>query len=156
MKKIILFFILMSSTHAKFASWVMNIPCTGIELKVLSCEDKRFSNLSFIKKAFISKKKKKEIIIEGALVKGDILKTAPVSCREKQKLDLDRYKEGNYKGKKFLVLDKSCAKINGEALIIRATKSFCDTPGAMEIRDCFYNSFQYKKNIIISHAIKKL
>ncbi len=153
---LVLLFIIVTPIEAKFASWAFDIPCTGIELKVTSCEEKSFSNLSFMKKAALLRKKKQEIILKGAVVKGSIIKTAPVSCRAKQKLDISRYKEANYKGKEFLILGKSCSKISRESLKIRATKSFCDTPGALEIRDCFYNQFQYKMKMIIAEAIDKL
>ncbi len=159
MKQISLIFLLalwIPNSQAKFAAWVMDIPCTGIKLKVSSCDNRSYSNLSFYKKIFAEKKKKSEIILKGAVVKGEILETAPVACRPKQKLDLTRYKEGNYRGKEFLVLGKTCAEINKDELIIRATKSFCDTPGALEIRDCFYNKFQYTKKMIITESIQKL
>jgi len=131
----------------------MNIPCHGIQLRVKSCSEMSFSNLDFIRG---KRTKKKEIRIKGAVIKGELLNMGPVSCRPKQKLDLSKFKSADFKNKTFLILDSKCAGLENEVVFLRVTKSFCDTPRAIEIRSCFYNMFQVSKKIIITEKIDKL
>lgn len=155
MKKIYFLFLclILVSPQAKFASWVMNIPCHGIQLQVKSCSEMSFSNLDLVTG---KKTKKKEIRIKGAVVKGKLLSTAPVSCRPKQKLDLSKFKPADFSNKTFLILDSKCAGLENEIIRLRVTRSFCDTPRAVEIRSCFYNMFQVRKKIIITERMSKL
>lgn len=154
MKKIYFLTLLFSliSPQAKFASWVKNIPCHGIELQVKSCSEMTFSNLDIIAGKL---SKEKEIKIKGAVVKGELFNMTPVSCYPKQKLDLSKFKPADFRNKTFLILNAKCAGLENKEVFLRVTKSFCDTPRAVEIRSCFYNMFQAYKKIIITERIDK-
>ncbi len=128
-------FFLNFPVNAKFAAWVQNIPCVQIKMKVKSCEKKNFSNEG----------KRFPIELVGVKVSGEILSSEPVQCSAAQKMDLTRYKETSFQDKTFFVIGGNCE----DELSFKIKNYFCDTPGAMEIRDCFYNSLKRKEDLLL-------
>ncbi len=142
MLNIFLIFLFALTAQAKFASWVANIPCTGVKLEVHSCEKFEYSNL-------------KDIQIKGSLVSGHIVETKAIKCRDKQEIDMKHYKKPSFAKKKFLVMDKSCKEVGKKIIHLRTVKNFCDTTGALEIKDCFYEHLESKHKMIITQFISR-
>jgi hypothetical protein len=154
MKKLItLLLIIPTLSNAKFASWVMEIPCDKMTLKVTSCKEFEFSN----KKKLSAKelKTRKELVIErkGSIVSGKIEKVEPMKCHAKQKMDLKRFKKREFKIKKFFVSRLKCKK-SLKSVIVKRPNFFCDTPGAHRIVDCFIPERSRKEIFVYTELIK--
>jgi len=142
MLSVFLLYFLSVTTHAKFAAWVVNIPCTSVKLEVHSCERAEYTNL-------------KKIQLKGSLVSGHIIETKAIKCSDKQVVDRKHYKKPSFDQKKFLVIDKSCKEVEKKIIHLRVGKNFCDTPGALEIKDCFYGHLESKYKMIITQFISR-
>lgn len=139
-------------TYGKFAPWVVEIPCNLIKLKINSCQEFKIDNYELG-----ALKKHNKIEIKGSLTTGTPLDQTPVKCHDNQKMNPERFNLINFSANKsyhFLVRDRSCSDIQqGQLINIRTIMTFCDTPNAMMIKDCFFGAIQHKKNLYIVDQI---
>ena len=145
---------LSSSAQAKFASWVNHIPCTSYEVKILSCKKREFSNLSYLKRRNFNHTK---VVLKGVLTKVQVVNTEPLKCYEEQKIDLSRYKKIEkevLEKSQFFIEEMKCLDVMGKTLKVVDRKSFCDTPGALEIVDCYEGHLQSSENLILTKKKK--
>jgi len=131
------------NSHAKFASWVFEIPCDKITLKVKSCKAYSFSN----------KQKKGIIERKGSLVQAGIDKVEPIKCSKNQKMDLKRFKKRDFKLSSFFVRNYKCNK-KTKTLTVKRINFFCDTPGAKSVVDCFVPAHSRENKFIYTELLK--
>lgn len=134
-------------SHAKFAMSAFQIPCHEMEIEISSCEAKQVKG-SDLKTKYI--KKRKDPSVQGALIQGKILSDKAVKCNQKQKMDMTKFRSKENQKKKLFVIQGSCLELKtGQKVKVQNQRFFCDTPGAMEINECFYNALARKFQAII-------
>ena len=150
MKKFLLVSLLFISQniYSKYARWVFNIPCHGIKLKVTECQDHSFTNKDLIK----NRNTRSRIVSHsGSILKGEIESIKPVKCKDKQKIDLSKYREEKLT-KNFFVKDRKCSDIKmGTSTKLVVQRFFCDTPGAVQVPECFISMYSRQNNFYYSH-----
>ncbi|MCO4795500.1 MAG: hypothetical protein KC493_17400, partial [Bacteriovoracaceae bacterium] len=117
-------FFYISDTNAKFASWVANIPCDKISLKVEKCTPKLISNKKNLKS---NQLKNVNLILEmrGAMIKARVVRSEAMKCHEKQKMDLKLWKKPpKYKYNDFFVEGYKCSS-KKDVIQVMKLKYFC-------------------------------
>ncbi len=149
-----LFFIFsVSIAEAKFASWVVQIPCDKMTLKVSACKEFTFSNRDKLPKEELKKRKDTLIERKGAILTASIESVEPMKCHAKQEIDLKRFKKRDFKIKKFFVQGLKCKK-EIKKIVTKRVNFFCDTPGAPSVPDCFIPETSRKNEFVYTELIK--
>ena len=132
----LLYLLSMTSVNSKFAHWVVNIPCSKIKVRVDSCKAKSYSN------------EKGTITLYGTLLSGEITSQEMIQCFPTQEIDKKHFKKVPTESKKFFVINQECKKtpFSSEFTI---KNYFCDTPGAMGIRDCYLNALKSREGVLV-------
>lgn len=149
----LLYLLLIFELQAKFSTEVFKIPCRGLDINITSCQDNLYHNKDYI----LKKKLTNEVLIQyqAALVKARIKKNFPVKCYDKQKMNLETYKPLTPTEQDLIVVNTSCAQITQKKNIqVKILNKFCDTPGAMSIKECFENYLEYKHKALVAYPIQ--
>jgi ribosomal protein S17 len=134
-------------SHAKFAASAFKMPCHEMEIKISSCEGKDVKG-SDLRKRY--RKNVKDPSVQGAFIQGEVLSDKAVQCHTGQKMDTSKFRSKEKQKKKFFVIQGSCLKLKvGSTTKVTNLRSFCDTPGAMEINECFYSALARRFQSII-------
>lgn len=136
------------SIYPKYARWVFNIPCHGVKLKVTECQEYSFTNKNLIKNR---SSRSRIVSYSGSLLKGKVENIYPIKCNDKQKIDLSKYKVEKLT-KDFFVKDRKCSEIKiGTSTNLVVQKHFCDTPGAVQVPECFIQMYSHQNNFYYSN-----
>ncbi|GAB4013387.1 MAG: hypothetical protein Fur0010_10220 [Bdellovibrio sp.] len=131
-KSLILFYLISFNLNAKLAREAFQVPCEQLEIKVESCS----------KLTLNPQPKKHELSYQGALVDALIVSSTPVKCHPKQEVRFELLNDPIRPGKKkIFIKDQTCEKLPSKVFYQR---TYCDTPGALMIHDCFVSRMSQK------------
>lgn len=143
------FLFLIPQAQAKFAAFVMQIPCHKMQVKIASCQAKKIKNTD------LKPDTKNLISYQGALVSAQILSDAATKCSAEQKMDTKRFRAFKNEKRNFFVIQGSCQKLKTDTKTSFQNQNyFCDTPGAMGINECFLNTLSRKNRWLIVKEVK--
>lgn len=155
--RIMFFTILISfsiTTSAKFAPWVVEIPCSSLKIEVQKCESFQTNNHKLIRNP-----NQKKLQLVGSRIEALVLEETPIKCLGQKKIDLKRYSkkfQSLNQSSTFIVRNQSCPDLEqNKVAFVRTVKLLCDTPNAMMIEDCFLGAIQQKEKSLIVDLLKK-
>lgn len=154
----IILFILIATfslpSSAKFAPWVVEIPCSSLKIEVQKCDSVQINNYQMG-----ANKRHKKIQLIGARVEAIVLEETPTKCLGQLKFDLKRFSkkfQNLNQPSSFILRDQFCPRLLKNRLLnVRTLKFLCDTPNAMMIEECFLAAIQHKQKSLIVDLIKK-
>lgn len=140
-------------SYGKFAATVRFIPCEQFELKVKSCQQKTFESSDYRRGS--RSRKVPGLSYSGALVSAQVLSQKMVQCYKGHKIDPKMYRKTKVRSEEapFFIKDGKCSQKS--TIIATQVNTFCDTPGAVEIPDCFINALSYQEKLIFLKLSKE-
>lgn len=142
------------SASAKFAPWVVEIPCSSIKIEVQKCDSIQINNYQMG-----AKKSHKKLVLTGSKVEAIVLEETPTKCIGQKIIDLKRFSKKFQKLNRpsnFILRDQFCPSLLKNRLLnVRTSKFLCDTPNAMMIEECFHAAIEHKQKSLIVDLIKK-
>lgn len=145
--------LVLKPAYGKFAATVRFIPCEQFELKVKSCRQKTYKSSDYRRGS--SSHEVPSLSYSGVLVSAQVLSQKMVQCYEGHKIDPKMYRKTKINDDKvsFFIKDAKCSQKS--TIIATRVNTFCDTPGAVEIPDCFINALTYREKLTFLKLSKK-